>query len=284
MIEPLYLELLRFADRIQGTNFGLGPRLLREHLRTVLARTVGPNDDADHLATVAEAHLGTGDLGDLVWVLETLRSEKPEAHVEAALPACLELMPTTEPRVLLLPGDVKDERTQSTHGVVGYTPRSGLVLLFIAPRGLWDRWLPYALAREFLHSTRLVWFPLERLGNRVSLEDGRPFTLLDRMVFEGLADAFAQTLYSDLRPPWTHLSRSEEKTAWKRLRPRLGQTNITQIQQAMLGDGVTLPLWSGYAIGYWIVQGFRVRYPKATLDDLVHMDARTIFQESGLAH
>src|SRR5690606_16787676 len=126
--------------------------------------------------------------------------------------------------------------------------------LFVAPRGLWDVWLPYVFAHEFHHSSRLVWFPWEHLGDRLSFTDGRPFTLLDNMVYEGLADVFAQEIFPRMRPPWTQLSRSDEQTAWKRLRPRLGQTNLSAIRLAMFGDGVTIPYWSGYAIGYWIVQ------------------------------
>jgi uncharacterized protein YjaZ len=169
------------------------------------------------------------------------------------------------------------------NGVIGYTPRSGLILLFLAPRGTWDLWLPYSLAREYHHSARLVWFPWEHVGNHLRFTDGRPFTLLDRMVYEGLADIFAQRLFPSMRAPWIQMRREDEATAWKRLRPRLGQTSLAHIQTAMFGDGVTIPFWSGFVIGYWIVQGFRVRYPSATLEDLLHMDARAIFQESGLA-
>lgn len=283
MIEPLYLELLRFADHIRGPDYALGPQLLREHLITILSEALQGIENAPYIAAVAEAHLGSGDLGEHVWVLETLRAAQPEVILEEALRLSLQALPAAEPRVLVLPGNVKDEWTQRMNGVIGFTPQAGLILLFLAPRGPWEQWLPYVLAHEYHHSVRLIWFPLEHLGDHLRFQDGRPFTLLDSMVYEGLADIFAQGLYPNLRPPWNRLSRKEENIAWKRLKPRLGQKRLTAIREAMLGDGVRIPYWAGYALGYWIVQGFHLRYSHATIDDLLHMDARTIFQESGLA-
>lgn len=283
MIEPLYLELLRFADCIQGPDYSSGPHLLREHLSVLLFQALAGVEHAAYLVAVAEAHLDTDDLGELVWALQALHMAQPEVLLEQALSLCLRALPTQEPRVLLLPGNIKDERLQRMNGVIGLTPQAGLILLFMAPWGPWDQWLPYVLAHEHHHSSRLIWFPWEPVGGQLRLQDGRPFTLLDTMVYEGLADTFAQELYPHMRAPWTQLRRSDEPIAWKRLRPRLGETDLGAIQAAMFGDGVRIPFWAGYALGYWIVQGFRVRYPQANVEDLLHMDARTIFRESGLA-
>ena len=282
MIEPLYLDLLRFASQIEGADYDRGSELLHDELHRIMSDALRAVDHATSIAAVARTHLGTTDLGEHVWALQTLWSAQPEAIAEAGLQICLEALPTLEPRVLVLPGDVKDEWAQRMNGVSGFTPQMGLILLFVAPRGPWEQWLPYVLAREHHHSNRLRWFPRVYMDGYLQFTDGRPYTLLDNMVYEGLADVFAQALYPHLRAPWTKLARADEKTAWKRLRPRLGDTGLSGIRLAMFGNGLDIPYWAGFALGYWIVQGFRLKYPKASLDDLLHMDARAVFRECGL--
>jgi uncharacterized protein YjaZ len=49
----------------------------------------------------------------------------------------------------------------------------------------------------------------------------------------------------------------------------------------MFGDRRSVPLWSGYSIGYHIVQSYLELNPETTIGQLTGMDAWEIFEGSG---
>jgi hypothetical protein len=163
-------------------------------------------------------------------------------------------------------------------GVVGRSdPSTGDVTIVLDPafRDLATTlrvWLPVTLAHELNHAQRINSGP------------GVGHTLLDAMVFEGVADAFSIQAFPQTPPiPWDHaLSPTEEKAAWRQAKGKLNLLlDIAEYRSWFLGTG-PVPRWTGYTLGFRIVSGFLGRHPHQTAASITSLRAALIFQESGL--
>jgi Predicted Zn-dependent protease (DUF2268) len=133
-------------------------------------------------------------------------------------------------------------------------------------------WLPVTLAHELDHAQRINSGP------------GVGHTLLDAMVFEGVADAFSIQAFPYTPPiPWDHaLSPSEEKVAWHQAKGKLNLLlDMPEYRSWFLGMG-PVPRWTGYTLGFRIVSGFLARHPHETAASITSFSATRILQGSGL--
>ncbi|HET7868962.1 MAG TPA: DUF2268 domain-containing putative Zn-dependent protease [Actinomycetota bacterium] len=163
-------------------------------------------------------------------------------------------------------------------GVVGRTdPNTGDVTIALDPAfrdfvTTLRVWLPVTLAHELNHAERIHSGP------------GVGHTLLDAMVFEGVADAFSIQAFPQTPPiPWDQaLSRTEEKAAWRQANGKLHLLlDVSEYGGWFLGTG-PLPRWTGYTLGFGIVSGFLGRHPHETAASITSLSAVRIFQGSGL--
>ena len=96
------------------------------------------------------------------------------------------------------------------------------------------------------------------------------------------ADSFARLVYPDLNPPLTDaLSIEQEAEVWEVMQDQLDTTNYAIKRRFMFGGGRSVLRWSGYTIGFHIVQAFLRRHPEASVDKWTTMDAHDIYSESG---
>jgi hypothetical protein len=131
-------------------------------------------------------------------------------------------------------------------------------------------WLPLTLAHELDHAQRVLDGP------------GYGRTLLQAMVSEGLADAFAgQVFPAGPSMPWDHaLSPATERVVWAFARPRLGHLqNSGRHAEWFYGTG-PVPRWAGYTIGYDIVESYLRSHPGTTPASITDLPARRILRES----
>jgi hypothetical protein len=163
-------------------------------------------------------------------------------------------------------------------GVVGRSdPNTGDVTIALDPafrdfETTLRVWLPVTLAHELNHAQRINSGP------------GVGHTLLDAMVFEGVADAFSIQAFPQTPPiPWNHaLSRTEEKAAWRQAKGKLHLLlDMSEYRGWFFGTG-SLPRWTGYTLGFRIVSGFLGRHPHETAASITSLSAARIFQGSGL--
>ena len=152
-------------------------------------------------------------------------------------------------------------------GVTGYTPYQNTLLIFVSPEKTkhWKQALTETICHEFMHAVMNNYF--ERT------------TLLDDLIFEGVAESFVGTLFGvSANAPSQALSQKKALVWYHKLVKYLKDTNL---YYPVFLEGKKYPLWAGYAIGYQIVETFRKKYPETTWNQIVRMLPKEIHTRSG---
>ena len=203
-------------------------------------------------------------------VIETLRASGVEEVVKAALnKSAAHLRGPASVTVclgILDPNDLFGK--ESMNGITGWAGQS--IVLEFYPEPGWLDLLPYLVAHEYHH---IVMFSRY-------LDTTRPLNLLEVLLLEGRADAFASELYPSVTAPWTQaLSKEQERKQWAFIKPHLSSTAPNTVQRYFYGSDTTP--WKGYTIGFHIMQAFLKRYPHMDVAAWSVAEAETILRESG---
>jgi hypothetical protein len=127
-------------------------------------------------------------------------------------------------------------------------------------------WFPRALAHEVNHSVRMLAGP------------GFGPTLLPQLISEGIATAFDQAAFPGPANPWTHaITPMQECALWKKAKPQLGYTGL--YDPWMFGSP-GIPNWTGFTIGYHIVNDYQSHHPNVSWAALTSTSAATILAGS----
>jgi uncharacterized protein YjaZ len=127
-------------------------------------------------------------------------------------------------------------------------------------------WFPRALAHEVNHSVRMLAGP------------GFGPTLLPQIISEGIATAFDQAAFPGPSNPWTHaITLTQECALWKKAKPQLGYTDL--YDPWMFGSP-GIPNWTGFTIGYHMVNDYRSHHPSVSWATLTSTSAAAILAGS----
>lgn len=151
-------------------------------------------------------------------------------------------------------------------GVTGFTPWKNTILLFINPAKAWKKSLKKTVAHEFCHVA--------------TIKNHRWTTLLDSIIFEGLAENFVQCVIKNKLSPWSKtLNLKQSKKYFKKLKENLDSKDIN-IYKSIFFKGEEYPLWAGYAIGYNIVKRFLDNHPKYSWSKIIKLRPQDILDKS----
>ena len=194
---PAYRIVRKFVKELDGLPTDSALESLWHQLRTYVNHLLNGAGVvfADLGQRLAISQIGDPDLGKLSLALTGLEEGNPKALAEETLRRCAQLLPQPEltAQLVILPGDEQSNVLNlQMNGVMGVTLGTHSTLLFIWPRGDWQSSLAYTIAHEYVHLVRNFVFPKTAIGGKIIFEQtGEAETLLDAMVTEGIADAFA---------------------------------------------------------------------------------------------
>ena len=286
-VVPAYRVVAHFVKQVrrlpESESLDSLEQKVRKYVRSSLSPLHGSYAEIGERWAVAQ--LGDPDLDILAEALQEADKAAPRRVVEEALLRSAQFLPRPDlaARYLLLPGDGESRLlTQVMQGAMGISLGSQATLLFLWPSGEWLLWLAYTAVHEYTHLVRNHLFPRGLAGGRpVYLKTQEPEMLLDAMVAEGIADAFARQIYPQMEPRWLRaLDEREEALIWPKVRRRLRVSDPSEVRRFISGDGDRIPQWTGYTLGYRVVQSYLERHPTARPPSLVGMQAWTIFRES----
>ena len=256
---------------------------LREYVRSILTTLHPSMIDIGERAAVTQ--LGDPQVESLLKGLEELQAGAPRLVVEDAISSASRLLPRPDlnSRVFIFPGDGESRvLVGQMNGVLGFSLGAQAMMVFLWPVDGWRDWLTYTVVHEYAHLVRNLLFPRGVSGGRlVYIKSKQPETLLDAMVAEGVADAFAMSICPEMRPRWTRaLDADQQRRMWPRVLRRLGVADMTEIRRLLFGDNDRIATWTGYTFGYRIVASYLESNPDMRPAQLVSLPGSAIMAQS----
>lgn len=272
-IQPVYAEALKYARDAVGA-----PKSQRVHLWDV--DVLGQYPPMDDIFTAAvggvdqwNTSLSSIDPSAFRCVVADMQAGDVVSAALATLQADALQLPGPKTTAYLVPWN--------THVFYGASGEQSLLIPFWEQDPL-DRtlsrdpaidwgYMPFALDHEYLEVVRY-----DRMGSEANAYQ----TLLGNIVTDGLADNFAEHLTGRMLD--YGISPTEEAALWSRFQSSLNQIANPNEGAEMLGDPAQgIPNGAGYQIGDHIVALYLHRHPNVTFNQLVGVDAQTIFAGSG---
>jgi uncharacterized protein YjaZ len=204
--------------------------------------------------------------------VELLRNSDILDITKTALLNITSNLPGPDTKIIFMPANpaMHDLFVKYNFCMNGVTLGSGKIIIMIDPSfPQWKKTLPNVLAHEYHHST---W---------ISRNWKDPdFTLLEYLIFEGRADAFASNLYKDAENPWTAMiDKEQEDKVWKLIRPEIFMKGHERINKVMSGNS-DIPVGSGYTIGFHIVKSFKQNNPEYSDREIIDLKPEVILKKS----
>ncbi|MBN6888710.1 uncharacterized protein YjaZ [Cytobacillus horneckiae] len=199
--------------------------------------------------------------------------DEQHKEISAALKEGLEdaanLLPAEDFKIYLIPYELEYESVDM-QGVLGFATDQGAMVLFIDPEQYTTESLKQTAVHEYHH---LVF---------MGMSDSRNYDLLDKVMMEGKADAFAHALYLDYSVPWIEpLSPESTEIVWSFIEEN--QYSINRDDHYILQFGSSLegiPQWSNYRIAFQIMTEFLKNHPQMTIEEWTMMPAVDIVEGS----
>ncbi len=200
-----------------------------------------------------------GELGWLSSHLDDIRRAGVQLMIAQSLTRCQSFIPSLPGIVWILPGappnPLDSQKFSRANSVRGDAILQGM-RLYISPINGWQDWVKPVVAHEYNHYVRLQ-------------AGGARKTLLDYLILEGIAEAFARKVFPRPATPWTEedfITEEEVLRVWKAMYPDHKASErevIDVIDKHMEGKGccyVFLPcekrVTIGCTIGHRIVQDY----------------------------
>lgn len=224
--------------------------------------------DRDSIINLDNYHQPIPNLNALEDAIDLFMAMDITGVVEDALTRCNDFIQGVDTVVYILIDDPDDilarDMLKGAHGVSGLSCSTIVLAINPTAEGLLEM-LPYTVAHEYHHVN---------LGRR-NYWGGE---LLDVLLMEGRADSFANLVFPGRDVPWTSsLSPEYEKIIWQdRVKGHLDSTDLEYVHSVTKDE-----YWSGYVIGYHIVQAFIGNNPEVSVDQWTKMGAAELYEKSG---
>jgi len=198
-----------------------------------------------------------------------LDREKIIKIIKEAVIQCSNALPSDTVHIFIFPTFSKFVKERMS-GTTGYTPWKNTILVFVNPLNQrWEKALVGTVSHEFNHS---VFLRYNKCGS-----------LLDSMIFEGLAENFREQIVGGERAPWAKVFDQNQS---KDLLMEMKSENILQstnkkIYRAVFFGNRKYAAWTGYTIGYFIVASFLHHYSTLPWKEIMIMPPQDIFTKSG---
>lgn len=150
-------------------------------------------------------------------------------------------------------------------GVGGFTPNSYLSYLYINPE--------FKVTEDEIYNT--LCHELHHAKRYKSIGYGE--TLLDSMIFEGLAIAFEEEVSGkDAFMPAELLARNDTKSLIAKIEDNFSDKGFEHFRWFIFDETGNLPRWAGYEVGYYLVRHYLSAHKNKKASELVH-EAATSF-------
>lgn len=191
--------------------------------------------------------------------------EAMKAALESTLERVLERVPALRSPELVVTVSPDSGRAIGGYGVGGFTHDARRIDLFIDPgfpqlASVIEARVSQMVAHEAHHALRFR-------------GPGYGRTLLEAVVSEGLADHFSIELLNVPVPPWSRALPDDATDTWLAEARPLWDSDTYGHERWFFGTTPQVPRWTGYTLGYRLVERYKAAHPGATSVSLAHVAA-----------
>ncbi len=159
-------------------------------------------------------------------------------------------------------------KKEKMNGVGGFCSWKNTILIDINPTKGWQDALKRSVCHEFHHSVI------------AKKKNPQTWTLLESLVYEGMADNFAESIVGKTTPWVKVLSRKECVAISKEINGLLNKSDDKTYQEVFLGKNKKYPFWAGYSIGYQIVKAYLKINSNLSWDKISKIEPKEILDKS----
>ncbi len=151
-------------------------------------------------------------------------------------------------------------------GVSGFTPWKNTILLNIFHTKGWKRTLRNTICHELAHA--------------IALNFNSRRTVQDNLIFEGVAEHFREEILNHNTAPWVKsISKEKAREIVDKIKHQFKKEDDNLCRLLFFGGG-EFPIWSGYAIGYYIVEAYLNKLDTNDLNELFRMPPSEIIDDN----
>lgn len=155
---------------------------------------------------------------------------------------------------------------EKMNGVNGFCSWEQVILIFLNPVSGWETSLKETICHELAHAVS----PYYKGGN---------YTLGQGIILEGIAEHFRENVVGGKRAPWSNAIIKEQAIKiFKELKQNLESKDWKLYQEVFFGKG-KYPLWTGYSIGYYIVEDYLKKQKNINWKELLKMSPKKILEQ-----
>lgn len=140
-------------------------------------------------------------------------------------------------------------KKEKLNGVGGLCCWKNTILIDINPVKGWQGQLKQTVCHEFHHSV---------IANK---RNPQSWSLLEALVYEGMADNFAEKIIGKSSLWVKEVSKKECLIIFQKLKKNLEKSDRNLYQQVFFGKDKKYPHWTGYSIGYQMVKLYLKSHP-----------------------
>jgi len=188
--------------------------------------------------------------------------------IDKTIRKCKKALPSQATKIFVFPS-YNSFIQNKMNGSSGYAPWQNTILVFINPSARrWKTSLESTITHEYLHAITRQYHKWE--------------TLLDSVVFEGLAENFVQDVLGNKLSLWSQtLDLKQSKAYLKKIKSKLNSKDIILYKSLFFGNK-DYPLWTGYSIGYHLVRSFLNTQSIYHWEQIIKLKPKTILMKSKL--
>ncbi len=200
--------------------------------------------------------------------LTTHDRERIEQIIRSTVEKCNRQLPLpTQPLFVFVFPWLGIQYDKAFGGVTGFTPYANTIHMFISLEKFSSHSLKKTVAHELNHAVFFCYHKSDQ-------------TLLDIMIFEGLAENFREEVIGGPPSSWSEaLTEKQCKLAFSLLNSSLYSKGYRLYKDVFFGRK-KYKRWTGYSIGYRIIKSFRKTSPDKSWKEIMSMNQKTIFAMS----